>query len=152
MRRITALAFGCLMLAGCGGDPSSPEEQIQMTFDQIESAAEKREIGNLMDFVSESYLDEQSRTKKDVRAVVQLEFIRNPKIHVFKLLRDLTVSSDTTASANLLVAVAGRPIDNASALAGLRADLLRFELQLVDEGGWKIRSADWQWADASDFL
>lgn len=153
MSNLTALALGCLLLlAGCGGDPSTPEEEIQNTFDQIESAAENREIGTLMAFVHDSYLDDQNQTRKDVRAAVQLEFIRNPKIHVFKLVRDLTLLSDTTASARLLVAVAGRPIDNASALSGLRADLLRFDLKLVDDDGWKIQSAAWQWAESSDFL
>lgn len=146
-----ALLLG-LLLAGCGGDEADPENQIREMLDQIEAAAENRQLGELMSFVSEDYQDDNGRTPKELRAIVQLQFIRNPKIHTFKLVRDLKLLADDRASLKVLVALAGRPIDSASALSGLRADLMRFDLELVDQEGWKIRAAEWQWAEAADFL
>ena len=141
-----------LLLVGCGSDPADPEEVLRDTFDRIEAAAEDRDLGELIGYVADDYEDAGGRTIKEVRAMAQLEFIRNPKIHLFKVVRDLKMLSDTRAEATILVAMAGRPIDAASALSGLRADLMRFDLKLIDRDGWKIESAEWQLAEAKDFL
>jgi hypothetical protein len=52
----------------------------------------------------------------------------------------------------VLVALAGTPIHDPSALLGVRADLYRFDVRLRDEDGhWRVTSAEWQPASAADF-
>ena len=44
-------------------------------------------------------------------------------------------------------------VEGVAALANLEADLYRFDLVFVDDGGdWRIRSAAWQPVDIADFL
>ena len=49
--------------------------------------------------------------------------------------------------------MAGTPIAGPEALAGLRADLYRFDLRLGEEpdGEWRVRSAEWRPAAVDDF-
>ena len=79
-------------------------------------------------------------------------FIRNPKIHTFKVVRDVKVTDENTASATVVVALAGRPIDNASALTGLRAEMMRFDLTFEHSDQWRVIGGRWQPARAADFL
>ncbi|MGI9316010.1 MAG: hypothetical protein ACR2QW_01655 [bacterium] len=145
------LAMLVAMQAGCG-EEVTPETLLRQTIDQVQDSAESRDLGDFMAHISEGYKDEGGRSWKDVRALTQLQFIRNPKIHTLKRITELRLTDDTNASATVLVALAGRPIDNASALSGLRAELMRFELELRLGDHWRIVNASWHRADLADFL
>ena len=148
---LTRLGLVFLLLAGCG-EETTPETLLRSTLDQAQESAENRALGDLMMHISEEYQDEGGRSWKDVRALAQLQFIRNPKIHTFKRVTNLVLVDDRTATVTVLVALAGRPIDNASALSGLRADLMQFDLELEFNQRWQIIRADWRTAELSDFL
>ena len=141
-----------LLLAGCSGEETSQEQLLRNTIDQIQAAAENRQLGELMEHVSDNYKDARGRTRKEVRAISQLQFIRNPKIYTFKLVKSLALQDDLHATATVLVALAGTPIDNASALSGLRAELMRFDLKFEFDEQWQIVAAKWQRALAADFI
>ena len=141
-----------LLVVSCSGEETSQEQLLKDTIDQIQDASENRQLGELMEHVSDDYRDARGRTWKEVRAISQLQFIRNPKIYTFKLIKSLALQDDRHATATVLVALAGTPIDNASVLSGLRADLMRFDLKFEFDEQWQITSADWQRALASDFI
>ena len=145
------LALVFLLLAACG-EQTAPEALLRSTLDQAQESAENRALGDLMMHISEDYKDEGGRNWKDIRALAQLQFIRNPKIHTFKRITNLVLIDDGSATVTVLVALAGRPIDNASALSGLRAELMQFDLELEFDDRWQIIRADWQPAELSDFL
>ncbi|MGB5708935.1 MAG: hypothetical protein WBM41_19165 [Arenicellales bacterium] len=149
--RLLLPAVSVLLLAGCGDD-DTPESRLRQSIDLIQQYAEERNLGDLMEFVSTDYQDAQGRNWKDIRALAQLQFIRNPKIHTLKRINLLRLDDDNHASVRILVAVAGRPIDNASALSGLRADLIRFDLEFQYSDRWQIVGAMWRRAQASEFL
>ena len=46
--------------------------------------------------------------------------------------------------------MAGQSISDISALAGLRAQLYEFELQLLKDGAWRIMQARWNPANLAD--
>lgn len=146
---LTALIL--LLLTGCS-EEITPDALLRQTIDQAQESAENRDLGEFMAVISEDYKDEGNRRWKDIRALAQLQFIRNPKIHTLKRITRLVFIDDNTAEVTVLVALAGRPIDNASALSGLRAELMQFELDLKLKEEWQIVHASWQRAEITDFL
>lgn len=146
------LAGLVFLLASCSADDTDPESQLRQTIDQIQLAAEQKKLGELMANVNESYLDDSGQDWKQVRAAVQFQFIRNQKIYTLKLIKSIEITDDEHAQAAVLVAMAGRPIDGISALTGLKADLIRFNLTFMNADGWKLTSARWQPAKPDDFF
>jgi len=119
----------------------------------MQEAAESRDTGEFMSYIRKDYQDEQGRDWKGIRAVVHYQFIRNKALHVYQYILGLTVSSDEQhASAVILVAMAGQPIDGVESLESLRADIMRFEVEFVFDEKWQVSSAVWKPATAKDFL
>ena len=125
---------------------------LRQAIDQAQEGAEIRDLGEFMAVISDDYRDDGDRRRKEIRALAQLQFIRNPKIHTLKRIKRLDLIDDTTAEVTVLVALAGRPIDTASALSGLRAELMQFELDFKLKDKWQIVRASWQPAEIADFL
>lgn len=151
--RLTLIGMlAALLPSACGGREESPEDQIRNTIDSIQQAAEDRSLSELMSYVDPEFREDSGLGFKQVRGLVQLEFVRNPKIHSFKVIRDIHLRDDQHASATVVVALAGRPIDNASALTGLRAEMMRFDLEFEFTDQWRVKSGRWQRAGAADFL
>ncbi len=149
-RRLPILAVA-ILLAACGNGGDSPEDRLRSDIDAIQQAAESRDISEFMAYVSDEYNDDGNRIRKDIRALTQLQFIRNPRIHTFKVIQRLDIVDERRASVSILAALAGRPIDSVSALSGLRADLMRFDLESEFEDQWKITSARWAPAEIANF-
>jgi len=140
-----------LLVAGCS-EEITPDALLRQAIDQAQESAENRDLGEFMAVISDDYKDEGNRQWKDIRALAQLQFIRNPKIHTLKRITRLDLIDDNTAEVTVLVALAGRPIDNASALSGLRAELMQFDLDFKLKEDWQIVHASWQPAEITDFL
>lgn len=141
-----------LALAACGGPEGSPEEQIRRLIEDGEKAAEARDISALGELVADGYQDARGYDRRTVLRIAQGLFLRNREIHLFTLVRDLRVEGEA-ASARILVAMSGRPIESARALLNLNADLVRFDVGFArEDGAWRVRSADWRRADVNDFL
>ena len=151
LARIFTVAV-CLAIASCSGEDSDPENLLRQTINQIQDAAEKRQISSLMELVDNNYADPNGYNKKQIRALAQFQFVRNPKIYSLKQIKSIAIHDDRRASATVVVALAGKPIDSPGALAGLRADLYRFDLEFIFDQDWKVTNANWQPAKASDFL
>lgn len=141
-----------LAVAACGGPEQPPEARIKTLIAEGEQAAESRDISMLSGLVSDDYQDQRGYDRRTVLRIAQGTFLRNREIHLLTLVRNLQVD-DAAASARVLVAMAGRPIESVEALINIRADLMRFDVELVREGGdWLVRSADWRRAELNDFL
>jgi len=150
--RCLAAAGVALLASACGEPAASPEARIKSLVEQAEQGAEARDISVLGDLVSADYGDGRGYDRRAVLRIAQGLFLRNREIHLLSLVKDLKVNGDT-AVARVLVAMAGRPIESVQALVELRADLVRFEIEIArEDGDWRVRSADWRRAEVSDFL
>ena len=141
--------IGCM---ACSSDPTSPEQRIQELNSEAEAAAESKDVSTLKDMVAEDfkhdYLD-----KSSVIRLVQMHMFRHKSIHIFSLTKSLQIVDEDTASAEILVAMAGEPVEHANQLFDLRADLLRFDVaygRFDDE--WKVVGVSWKRAQVEDFL
>ncbi len=147
-------ALAALSLLSCRPEPGSPEEQLRALFSEAEEAAENRHTGALKKLVSDFYADRRGHDKQAIVALLQFYFFRHKSIHLLTQVHSTTFPEPTRAEATVFVAMAGQPIPGRDELSRLRADLHRFDFELVSEssGDWKVTRAEWRRAQVSDFL
>lgn len=118
----------------------------------IEAAVEAKDVAAIRERISDAYRDAEGRDERALAALATVHFMRNASIHVLVRVRDVTFPEPARARVVALAALAGRPIADVDALLALRADLYRFEGELVDEAGaWRVASATWRPAALADF-
>ena len=141
-----------LALAACARE-SSPEAEIRSFVAQAQAAAEERNVRGLRALIADDYADAQGHDRKAVENLIRLHVLRNQSIHLFTRVGDITFPEQDRALVSVAAAMAGRPVPDADALVGLNADLYRFDLELVRQGGnqWRVRQAAWKPARLEDF-
>ncbi|HEY8555628.1 MAG TPA: hypothetical protein VIL43_13965 [Burkholderiales bacterium] len=149
--RAAAIA-AALLLGGCS-DRDTPEDQIRALIAAAEEAAERKEIGTLRGYVSESYADDAGRDRRAIDAILRLYLLRHERIHLLTRVSDVRFVPPAAAGAVVYVAMSAVPIADAEALGGLRADLYRIELDFVrEDDDWRVRRAAWRPAELADFV
>ncbi|THB71191.1 MAG: hypothetical protein D6B28_07640 [Gammaproteobacteria bacterium] len=161
-RSIAALLTSVLFLfslAACSDKQISEEDQIKYMVERAVTAAEKKELGALIDVLTESYSDKYNKTRKQAGKMLRLYFFRNKSIHLFTRIKSIEILDDTAqqtddadkrAILQIYVGLAGRPVKGDSPL-GLRADLLLFTMDLIkDDDDWLVEKSDWKRASQDD--
>lgn len=139
-------------LIACSGDEQSPEQQIEQLNSNAKLAAEAKDVGVLKDMVSEDFKSGQY-DKHSIIRLVSLYLLGHKNLHLFSLTRSIQVTDEDSANAEVLVAMAGKPIVGTDQLFDLRAEMLRFNVSYVrNEDEWQVISADWKRATVDDFL
>ncbi len=144
-----------LILAGCADEPPSPEREIAALLDQFRAAASERDVGAVLELVSEDYADSAGRDKNAIKAVVLRYFMGHEAIHVFHQVRGIELADPPQAAhVRVSAALTGAPVVEVGELETLNADLFKFEVTVAREGdgAWRIRSARWSRASIVDFL
>ncbi len=138
-------------LNGCGED-ITPDELFRETLTTMETAVEKKDLSQFMEYISPQYQDSKSRNRDDIKNIARLHILRNRELHIYKHITQIDITNDQYAEAVILVAMAGQPIESAQSLIGLRADLMRFKVSFEFDQVWRVQSAQWSRAGAEDFL
>jgi hypothetical protein len=129
------------LLTACD-DPGSPEQQVRAVIASMETAAEARDVGDLMEHISASYRDAQGQDRAEASRYARGYFIANQSVHLLTRIESLEFPAADEARVKLQVGMAGRGGETGS--GGVSADLHDFDLVLVQEGGeWKVSYADW---------
>ena len=151
-RRLVIALLLLAALFACARPATSPEEEIRSLVAEVVRAAEERDIGALKDRISEGYADEQGRDKRAMGATIGFYLLRHQAVYVLTRVREVTFPEADVAEAKVLAAMAGDAIASVDSLAGMRADLYRFELRLArEDGDWRVRFASWQPAKLKEF-
>ena len=151
-----ATAIGLLgvlaLLVGCGEDAIAPEQRIRQLHSEAVAAAEAKDVSTLKDMVADGFKSDHL-DKSSVLRLVQLYMLGHKSIHIFALTRSVQIVDEDNATAKILVAIAGQPIERADQLFDLNADLLRFDVvyMRLDEE-WKVVRIKWRRALVGDFL
>ncbi len=133
-------ALMLLTLAACGGDGTSPEDQVRAWLASMEEAAEAKDRGEVMAGISTRYADGRGNSREEIDKLLRVYFLRSNTVTLLTSIDDITVIGDSAATVDLTVGMAGT---NDSAL-GISADAYRFELELEAEGDdWELISARW---------
>jgi hypothetical protein len=155
-RALLALLAVIALLAGrgCASEPESPEARMRVLLDQMEVAAEQKNLRPLKAMLSEQYSDEHHNDRQAILGLLAYHFLRNQSIHLLTRVTTIEFPEPGRAAVRVYVAMAGRPIPDVDALTRLRADLYRFDFRLSEggESGWLVTGAAWRPAEAADFL
>jgi len=155
MRRPAALlvTIAAIALPACSSDPESAETRIRALLAEMEAAAEAKELRPLKAVVSEQYADALGNDRRAIVQLLMFHFLRNQSIHLLTRVAAVDIPEPGRASVTVYVAMAGRPIPDAAALAQLRANLYRFDFSLEELGeSWQVAGAAWRPAEGRDFL
>ena len=160
-------ALPVVIVAACSADPDSPEAQVRALISRAESAAEKQDVGALKELISEGYTDEHGQDRQGVAGLLTYYFLRHQTIHLLTRIQSVEFADAErgeladpgsagpgNARASVLVAMAGTPILVVDDLERLRADLYRFDFELLreDDGEWRVTRAAWSRATRGNFL
>lgn len=147
-----ALALA-LALAACSRQADSPEAEVRALVARAQAAAEARNVRDLRALIAEEYVDARGHDRKAVENLIRLHVLRNQSVHLFTRIRGVTFPEPNRATVSVAAAMAGRPVARVDDLAGLTADLYRFDLELVrhGRGEWRVSGAAWAPARLEDF-
>lgn len=135
-------AIVVLVLAACGREPS-PEDRIREVITAAETAAEARDLSDVMELVSDRYADLRGQDKAAIRDVMRGYFLINQSIHLLVTVDDIEFPGNDLASAHVTVGMLGRQ-DAGADDWGLAADVYEFDVRLLNEDDeWRLVSAEW---------
>jgi hypothetical protein len=136
----TAAALAAAVVAGCG--TSDPEAEIRALLTAAEEAAEARDVGFFADLVGEGYRDTRGQDRTELLRTLRGYFIANQRIEIVSRVDEVALEGSDAARAVVHAGLVGQR-SGAELLGGVDADLYRFELELVADGGeWRIIGAD----------
>jgi hypothetical protein len=139
-----AVALAAALVAGCGSSDS--ETEIRALFAAAEEAAEARDAGFFGDIVGEGYRDSRGNDRAELVRTLRGYFIVNQRIEVVSRVDEILLEGGDAARAVVHAGMLGQRSD-ADLVAGVNADLYRFEIELVNDGGeWQIIGANWDGA------
>jgi hypothetical protein len=135
------LAMLCLLpliLPGCrrGGD----EERVKAVIEAARTAAVDRDTAGVLEQIDDDYRDPDGRTKREIRALLLYQFLRNRSLTISVIAPKVVVSGD-------LAAVRARVVLTGSEGGGLFPDSASgrdFDLRFARRGpDWRLVSASW---------
>jgi hypothetical protein len=142
MKAIAAVGVLCAMsAAGCGA--TDPELEIRALLASAEEAAEARDAGFFGDLLGTSYRDARGNDRDEALRMIRGYFIANQRVEIVSRVDEVRLEGADAARAIVHAGMAGQRAGG-GLITGVDADLYRFELELVNDGGdWRIIGATW---------
>lgn len=143
-----ALALGvlaALFVHGCA-PAETPEDRIAALVEEAARAFEDGEVGPIIDATTDDFADDRGRDRRALEGLLRLYFRQSGERHVLTSIESIRFEEPGVASLDVKAAIARAELSSLEGLTRADAHLLRFEIELVDEGGgtWKARSATWR--------
>jgi len=100
-------------------------------------------VGFFRDLIGPAYLDSRGNDRDQIIGLLRGYFIANQKVEVVSRVDEVVLEGQDAAHAIVHAGMLGQRA-GAELLGGIDADLYRFELELVNDGGeWQIIGATW---------
>lgn len=143
MKRLRLVSVSLLTLAaGCSS--SDPETAIVELLTAAEQAAEARDTGFFREVIGSAYRDSRGNDRDQTVNMLRGLFVANQKVEIVSRIDSIELQGTDAARAIVHAGMVGQRA-GASILGGLDADLYRFELELVNDGGdWQIIGATFE--------
>ena len=138
--RCVAMLLGSVLLVGCGGGGTAPEDAIRAWVEQGHELAEERDRRALVAMISPGYTDSRGNSRDDIEDLFRFYFLRQHKVALLTRIGDVEVFDGTAAEVVVDVGMAGTN----DGVLGFSADAYRFEMELEKDGDdWLLTSARW---------
>ena len=136
----------CLLffVYGCADSEITAEDQIRQYIESGKLAAENRDHDDLSDLIHDQYHDQKNFNKNRLIKMLRAYFFTHKNIHLFIKIDEIILQEKNKAFVTMYVAMAGNVILDTSALTSLRAQIYKFDLQLVKNEKWLLEQAQWQ--------
>lgn len=142
MKTLSVAAALVLTLAG-GCSVSDPEAELRALLAAAEEGAEARDVGFFGDLLSAAYRDSQGNDREQVLRMLRGYFIANQRVEIVSRVDEVVLQGSDAARVVMHAGMLGQRT-GAAVLAGVDADLYRFELELaVTDGDWQVIGARW---------
>ena len=132
----------------------SPEQQVRDTIAALARAVEEANLKAFGKLVSEGYQDAQQQDRTAVLQLLGMHFARNPHTHLLTRVTavEIAAGAGQPARATVVVAIGSLPMKTVEDAPRIEADVLRFELALVEQTReqWVVTGASWQAAAVQD--
>ncbi len=139
-RPLTLAGALLLVVAGCGGPPTEPEQELREWIARGVAAAEGKERRELLDMISPAYADARGNRRDDIDGMLRVYFLRMNRIELITSVEQISVIGDSVAEIVLQAGMAGTH----DGVLGFSADAYQFVFELEKKGGeWLLISARW---------
>ena len=136
------VAVATMLVSAC--EASDPEAEIRALLAAAEEAAEARDVGFFGDALGEGFRDARGNDRDELIRMVRGFFIANQRIEIVSRIDEIVLEGEDAARAVVHAGMVGQRT-GAALIHGIDADLYRFELELVNDGGdWQIIGADYR--------
>lgn len=139
--RLLFYALAAALASACSR--GTDEEQIRALIDSAETAAEARDVSDLMDLVADNYADDRGSDKDELQRFMRAYFVMHPKIELLVTIGEIELETANRARVQVDVAMLGTRLGGGPEQTSLTGDLesLRVELRRVDSQ-WRVSRAD----------
>lgn len=146
-RSVMRAAALCLILAlaGCGGEPPSPEAEIRQLIDDVAGAAADGDVGAVAAALHADYRDMRGNDREAIVRLLRLQLLRGGTIVVLADVEQVELHGGDAASVDMTLRFADADLRRLSFDGGAR----QVQLDLVSEDGWRVISARWSRLDES---
>ena len=146
------LMTSSLYITSCSDD-KSPEDQIHEFIETAKTAAQERSLSDFNALISDSFMGKNGYQKRDISRLAAGYFFRNKNIHLMTKTKTIYFPDPEQAEVQLIVAMAGQPINDAASILNIRAKIYKFDLALNKENGeWLLQNARWSPAESKDLF
>lgn len=137
------LLVAALALGGCGED-ASPEARVRAVIAAGEAAAEERDLGGILELVSENYRDENGAGRDELGQYLRGYLVTHQSVHLLTRIDGIEFPYRDYARVRLTVGTLGREAAGATAFE-LAGDVYDVALELALEGDeWRVTRAAWE--------
>ncbi len=139
----TFIILFLITLISCSSEQQLTKDQLlYQSITELENRFEERKLGRIVEYVSENYSDQSGRKIRDIKRAIQMQLMRHKSLHVFSVIKDIEWTGDELAKVEIAAAMGGAPMEDASILPKVRADMIKFTVEFVLEGEvYKVKSA-----------
>jgi hypothetical protein len=137
-----ASALAAMLASGCA--PSDPEAEIRALLAAAEQAAEERDVGFFGSVLGAGYRDSRGNDRDELIRLLRGYFLANQRVEIVSRVDEIVLEGEDAARAVVHAGLVGQR-SGATLIDGVQADLYRFEVELVNDGGeWQIIGADFR--------
>ena len=133
---VLILSCALLALSACKGSATSDEQRVRDLIASAETAAEARDVGDVLDLVGDDYADAEGNTRDSLKLFLHAFFAAHPKLELVTGIDNLEFPVDGLARAH--VTVRGLDLDRFNT-----GESVELAVELRREGGeWRVVRAD----------